>query len=344
MNSSYEIGTGRRSGRLARSAVAVALVGVLAACGGDTAEPDGAPASAGDGAWPVVIDHKYGSTSIPAAPTRVVTLGLSDQDTVLALGIKPVGAVDWFGERPFGNWAWVKDRWGGTQPEIVGERDEYDVEKIIELAPDLIIAQYSGMKKEQYDTLSKVAPVVAQSAKYEDYSTPWDEMTRTIGQALGKTEQVEQLLGDIDKRFADIRQQHPEFAQQTIVVADPSEPGMYAAFAKSDPKAQLLAEMGFKLSDQVEQAAGQDTAAVVSSERLDILDVDRLLLLATDESVEPRVRADPVFATLKVVTGGKAVFVPYMEPPIGAALSFVTVLSVPYAIDQLLPSLTKTGS
>jgi iron complex transport system substrate-binding protein len=31
-----------------------------------------------------------------------------------------------------------------------------------------------------------------------------------------------------------------------------------------------------------------------------------------------------------------------MEPPIGAALSFVTVLSVPYALDQLAPMLAKT--
>jgi iron complex transport system substrate-binding protein len=342
MHSPSKIVNGR-SGVLARTLLAVALTATVAACGGESAEPDAAAPSAASGAFPVTIEHKYGSTTVAKAATRVVTLGLSDQDTVLALGVTPVGAVDWFGERPFGNWAWTKDKWGSTPPEIVGERDDYQVEKIVALKPDLIIAQYSGMTQEQYTTLSKIAPVVAQSKKYDDYATPWDEMARVIGQALGQQPKVDELLAAIDTRLADIRKQHPEFATQTAVVADPSEPGTYAAFAKNDPKAQLLGEMGFKLSDQVEQLAGKEIAAVVSSERLDLLDVDRLVLLTADESVEPRVKADPVFAALKVAKEQRAVFVPYMEPPVGAALSFVTVLSVPYAIDQLLPMLVAPG-
>lgn len=37
------------------------------------------------------IDHKYGSTEISGIPKRVVTVGFSDQDAVLALGLVPVG-------------------------------------------------------------------------------------------------------------------------------------------------------------------------------------------------------------------------------------------------------------
>ncbi|MFK3979736.1 iron-siderophore ABC transporter substrate-binding protein [Micromonospora sp. NPDC050397] len=344
MHSPSKTVTRRRLGPLSRILLAVALTATVAACGGGSEEPEStASASAAPGAFPVTIEHKYGSTTVTKASSRVVTLGLSDQDTVLALGIKPVGAVDWFGERPYGNWAWTKDLWGSTPPEIVGERDEYNVEKIVALKPDLIVAQYTGMTQEQYTTLSKIAPVVAQSKQYDDYSTPWDEMAKVIGRALGAQPKVEQLLADIDKRLADIRAQHPEFATQTAVVADPSEPGTYAAFAKADPKAQLLAEMGYKLSDQVEQVAGKETAAVLSAERLDLLDVDRLVLLTTEPSVQARVKADPVYAALKVAKEDRAVFVPYMEPPVGAALSFVTVLSVPYAIDQLLPMLVAPG-
>ncbi|RKR85909.1 iron complex transport system substrate-binding protein [Micromonospora pisi] len=344
MRSPSKIVKGRRTGRWSRVLVAAALTATVAACGGGSEEPSGtASSSAAPGAFPVTIEHKYGSTTVTKASSRVVTLGLSDQDTVLALGIKPVGAVDWFGERPFGNWAWTKDLWGTTPPEIVGERDDYNVEKIVALKPDLIIAQYSGMTQEQYTTLSKIAPVVAQAKQYDDYATPWDEMAKVIGRALGAEPKVDQLLAAIDKRLTEIRQQHPEFATQTAVVADPSEPGTYAAFAKGDPKAQLLGEMGYKLSDQVEQLAGKEIAAVVSSERLDLLDVDRLVLLTADPAVEPRVKADPVYAALKVAKEGRAVFVPYMEPPVGAALSFVTVLSVPYAIDQLLPMLVAPG-
>ena len=333
----------RPPGRALSTVAVVALALTLGACGGDDGATPAAGSSAAAGAaFPVTIAHKYGSTTIEKAPSRVVTLGLSDHDAVLALGVVPVGVVDWFGERPYGNWPWVKDKWGGTPPQIVGERDEYQTEKIIALKPDLIIAQYSGMTQAQYTTLSKVAPVVAQIKEYPDYAAPWQDMSLVIGRALGQEAAMKQQLADIDKRFADVRTQNPAWAERTIAVADASEPGTYAAFAKTDPKAQLLADMGFKLAPAVDAAAGKETAAVLSAERLDILDVDQLVVLATDATVEPRVRADRAFAALNVVKNKRAVFVPYMEPPIGAALSFVTVLSVPYALDQLAPMLAKT--
>jgi iron complex transport system substrate-binding protein len=323
---------------------AVALALTLGACGGDSdpATPAAGASSAAGAAFPVTIAHKYGSTTIDKAPSRVVTLGLSDHDAVLALGVVPVGVVDWFGERPYGNWPWVKDRWGSTPPQIVGERDEYQTEKIIALKPDLIVAQYSGMTQAQYTTLSKVAPVVAQIKEFPDYAAPWKDMSLVIGRALGQEPAMTKLLADVDKRFADVRAQHADWAGKTAAVTDASEPGTYAAFAKTDPKAQLLADMGFKLAPAVDAAAGKETAAVLSAERLDILDVDQLVVLTGDDTVEPRVRADKAFAALNVVKNKRVVFVPYMEPPIGAALSFVTVLSVPYAIDQLVPMLAKT--
>lgn len=90
--------------RFLRVLLAIALV-PLAACGGGTSETPGAQSS-GQNGFPVTVTHKYGDTTIAKAPARVVTLGLSDHDPVLALGVKPVGAIDWFGERPYGKWPW----------------------------------------------------------------------------------------------------------------------------------------------------------------------------------------------------------------------------------------------
>ena len=41
----------------------------------------------------MTIDHAYGSTTIEEEPQRVATLGWSDQDHALALGVVPVGAT-----------------------------------------------------------------------------------------------------------------------------------------------------------------------------------------------------------------------------------------------------------
>jgi len=52
--------------------------------------------------------------------------------------------------------------------------------------------------------------------------------------------------------------------------------------------------------------------------------------------------AAAVLAPVLAGCGGRVMWVPYSEPAIGAALSFNTVLSIPYAIDQFVPLLEKS--
>ncbi|WP_436771775.1 iron-siderophore ABC transporter substrate-binding protein [Yinghuangia sp. YIM S09857] len=335
--------------RLASVAVAVAAALTLSSCGGgddDKAEtaPKADNAAAATGVFPVTVEHKYGGTEVKEAPKKIVTLGLSDHDTVLALGAKPVGSIEWFKEKPYGKWPWTKDLWGATTPQIVGERDEYNMEKILELDPDLIIAVYSGMKQEQYDTLSKIAPVVAQPKGHDDYAAPWQVMTRQIGKALGKTAETDALIGGIEARFKTVREQHPEFASQTLIVADSFEAGKYAAFTKTDPKAIFFQEMGFKLAPRIDENAQPGAnVAEFSSEKLDLLDSDRLVWVTSSTSANDRIKAEPLYAKLKVAQEKRDLFIPYENPDIGAAFSFNTVLSIPYAIDQVVPLLTAKG-
>jgi iron complex transport system substrate-binding protein len=319
--------------------VTTLAVALSAACS-NTQQPQGGSDTAGSSAFPVTVEHKYGSTTIKAEPKKIVTLGLSDQDTVLALGAKPIGAIDWFKEQPYGKWPWTKSLWGANPPTVVGERDEYNMEKIAALGPDLIIAQYSGMNKEQYDTLSKIAPVVAQPKEFEDYLAPWTVMTERIGTALGKQTQVKQLIDGVRAKFAALKAKHPEWASQTIAVADSFEPGKYAAFTKDDPKAAFFAELGFKLSDEVEKLAEPGwNVAEFSAERLDLLDVDRLIWVTSGPEHDARIKGEPLYQKLKVVTAKRDMFVPYQDPDVGAAFSFNTVLSIPYALEQIEPLL-----
>ncbi|MGW9453870.1 iron-siderophore ABC transporter substrate-binding protein [Streptomyces sp. NPDC055632] len=323
-------------------AVAVTAALVLSACGnGDEKtdpKPSAKPADSAAAAFPVTVDHKYGSTTIDAEPKKIVTLGLSDQDAVLALGLKPVGSVDWFKEQPYGKWPWAKDKWGSTPPQVVGERDEYNVEKIAALKPDLIIAQYSGMKKEQYDTLSKIAKVVAQPKGAEDYQASWQVMTRQIGKALGKGPETEKLIADVDARFKAVRDKHPEWKGKTVAVGEPYEPGKFSAFSPKDPKLIFLSEMGFTTSEAYRKALGKDNIADLSFERLDVMEADRTVWLGTAET-EAAMKGDPLYKKTKVNQEKRDLFLPYDSPDIGAALSFNTVLSIPYAIDQVVPKL-----
>ena len=70
-------------------------------------------------AFPVTVTHALGSTTIESEPQRVVTVGVTEQDTVLAVGVTPVGVTDWYGDQPYATWPWAQDELGDAQPEVL---------------------------------------------------------------------------------------------------------------------------------------------------------------------------------------------------------------------------------
>ena len=118
---------------------------------------------------------------MPAEPQRVVTVGVTEQDAVLALGVIPVGVTDWYGDQPFAVWPWAQDELGDGEPAVLSSADGLQFEEIAGLAPDLIIGTNAGMTQEDYDRLTKIAPTIAQSGDYSDYFEPWDVQTLAIG-------------------------------------------------------------------------------------------------------------------------------------------------------------------
>ncbi|MBB2912756.1 iron complex transport system substrate-binding protein [Streptosporangium becharense] len=331
----------------------LALTAVAAACGGAgepgeraaAASPSagtGTAAPGSGGAFPVRVEHLYGTTEIKKKPERIVTIGLSDHEPVLALGHKPVGVVDWFQRSPFTDWPWAKQAWGGAEPTVLGLREDgVKFEKLVTLKPDLIFAMYSGIQQEHYDQLSKIAPVVAQPKGYDPYAAPWQDITRLAGRALGEEAKAEQLITGIGEKFAQVRKENPQWAGKTAVAADSFKPGQYSAFQKGDPKSAFLAELGFTIPEEITKQAGTSNVAEFGSEGLNILEVDRLVWLTTGKEPWERIKNDKVYKELKVAKEGRDLFLTYQDPPIGAALSFNTVLSIPYAVDQVVPLLKK---
>ncbi|MBM7783358.1 iron-siderophore ABC transporter substrate-binding protein [Tenggerimyces flavus] len=334
-----------------------ALTLAAAGCGsggGGQASIDDKPtattdSAGGGGGFPVTIEHAKGKTTIEAKPERVVTVGYTDQEPLLALGIKPVGVMDWFGERPYGDWPWEKPLWGGTQPDIIGGGGEKpSLEKIAALDPDLIIGLYSGgddVDKTFYDKLTAIAPTVLNDAKYADYTTPWQEMTLVAGKATGQEDKAKQLIKDIEDRFAKVRQEHPEFAEQTAAVVDAgNSPKSYYPFASTDPRGQFMTNLGFKPSTELDAKIGKQFGIELSPEQLQLLEVDRLVLLINPKQAEA-LKKNQLFQQLKVAKEGRVIYLPYDEQDkVGASLAFNSVLSIPYGIDKLVPLLTaKTG-
>ncbi|WP_328308554.1 iron-siderophore ABC transporter substrate-binding protein [Streptomyces sp. NBC_00442] len=336
--------------RLAATAAAAALgVGLLAGCGSDASDSDKGDAAntpAASGAFPVTVEHAFGSTKIDKAPKRVVTVGYTDDQEVLAFGIKPVGMVDQYpnpsGRSPDVNtqWPWVKDKWGAAKPEVVMNNGDAgpNFEKIAALRPDLIVAVYSEIDKAAYDKLSQIAPTVGRTkTEKEPFSAPWQDNALQIAKALGKADEGKRMVEGIQDKLAGVKKAHPEFANQTAVALSWYKNSV-TPFTTTDVRGQLLTGMGFKGQTEIDKIAGSNFSTQLSPERMDLVDVDRVFAI-NDKADTDALKKDKLFSNLKVTKAGKVSYLLDSEgPAAGAAMSQATLLSLPYAIDQLVTS------
>lgn len=291
-------------------------------------------------AYPVSIAHKYGSTTLNKVPQRVVTLGMTDQDSFIALGTVPVATREWFGNVPGALFPWAKPLAGSAPlPKVL--KFELDFEAIAALNPDVIVALAAALSKEEYETLSRIAPTVAQPADVADWAISWQASTRTAGQVLGKAAEAEKLIAGVEKKFADVRKAHPAFAgKKAQVLSSWGWPSTYYAYSSQDARGRLMAGLGFAPVAALDKLAGTSFGASVSRERLDLVDLDLVIWMTSSPDEEKALRTDPAYTKLRVAREGRDFFLPENHPAY-AAFNFASVLSLPYALDALASAFDK---
>jgi iron complex transport system substrate-binding protein len=332
--------------RSALALVALAAAVAIVGCGGsapegETAGPTGVAKTDEAAPFPVTIEHKYGTTEFRAEPTRVVTVGFSEQDPVLALGVVPVGVREWFGEQPHATWPWARDELGNAEPEVLNMPfGELNFEAVAALQPDLIVAVHSGITKEEYETLSEIAPTLAQPGHYPDFGVPWQEQTRLIGRALGREERAEELVAEVEAQIAAVRQDHPEFEEATVAWASPAEgAGQYWAVGPTTPPMRFLASLGLEVPDELAEVIGEKDSEQISREQMGLLDADVLVWQVGSAEQRAAIENDPLYRRLDAAREGRAVFFVGLDDPLYGSLSFSTVLSLPFALEELVPIL-----
>jgi iron complex transport system substrate-binding protein len=313
-----------------------ALLGalLLSACGGGEPAP-AAPAPSGGGAtgaFPVSIEHDFGTTEVPAEPKRVVSLGYTDQDPILALDVVPVAIREWTGNKPSATWPWAAGKLNGQQPQVLNGAT-IDPETVLALDPDLIVAISAGLTREQYDQLSAIAPTIVQPKGVIPYGAAWQDSTRMIGKALGRADRAEQLVTDLEGRFAQVRAANPQLAGKKSMVAGVSTGGgQWFAYSSQDARGQFLTSLGMSVPEQIDQLAGQSFYTEVSLEQLNVLDQADVVawLDVTGGAPEAAIENVPGHENLKVFQQKK--LVPLTEEQ-GTAMSFSSVLSLPALLD-----------
>lgn len=307
------------------AAFAVLLL-ALAGCSTGAEEPPAASGEpAADGQFPVTLNHAFGATTIEQQPQRVVAIGYNEADFVMALGVQPIAEREFQGDFDWQKRAWLPQPPLGPTPEVLSGA-ELSVEQIAALQPDLILGVYSFLDRTTYDALSKIAPTVAQPTEDGSNAATWDEQTRITGQALGRTEQAEQVITETQKKFDEAKQAHPDFAGKNLKMAFYIE-GTPWDFGTDDLRAQLFEGLGFQVRPDSQE---------LSLEQQGQLDGDVIAVMGRTRA---EAEADPVFSAIPAVREGRVVYLGGFSTEFAGALGYSSPLSLPYAIDTVAPQL-----
>jgi iron complex transport system substrate-binding protein len=296
----------------ALAALAVGSALVLSGCAGTSAAPGASEGSTeAGGAFPVALSNVFGETTISAKPERVVTVDWGNQDVALALGVVPVAMpkVTYGDEDGDGLLPWTKDKLaelGAQTPVLMDETNGYDYEAIADAQPDVILAAYSGMTQEQYDTLSKIAPVVT----FQDvaWGTTWQDMTVLDGTALGLKDQAEQIVADKEKHITDEAAKYPAIAgkKSLLTYFDPTNLSTLGFYNTLDPRMGYLEEIGLAPSSYVasESAASKTFWFTPSTEQIENFADVQTMVAYGDDGMIAAMQADPLLSKIPAVANG----------------------------------------
>ncbi len=331
----------RRSAALAAALVAGALV--LAGCGsaaddaGRTAGTGTGSASADDAFEPVTITSALGDAVIESRPERVVTLGQGSAETAIALGVVPVGIEEYsWGSDDTGYLPWIYEAvtdLGADLPVQFTGDTELDIDAILELEPDLILAPWSGITQEQFDLLSDIAPTVA----YPDlpWSIDWDEQIETVATALGHADEAQGLIDGIEQEWSDAAAAHPEYAGVTFSFIYTTGPGTLGVFLPDEQRVAMVRGLGLTVDPVVstfEETEGTDSA-VIGLENADALaGSDLIFTFYSSEESRAEVLAQPLYQSIPAVARDSVVAP--SDQPFVTGSSIITPLTVPWSIEE----------
>lgn len=290
-----------------------------------------------DQTFPVTIKHRYGEIVIPEKPKRIVSIGFISHDFVLSLGVKPVALRRWYGKHPYGVWPWAQAALGDAKPTVMW--GSINVEQIAALKPDLIVGIMSGLTKEQYKFLSKIAPTLVGPVGSGAFDTPWQAHTRMVAKAVGHAEKAESLIRTLEQRIENIKDSHPQWQGMSASIWWAGNANLvYASF---DVRSRLLESFGFKTPRMIDEMvnAEYEFYATTSAEFLPKTDTDVLVWFDSSDN-RKRLKSLALRKTLKAWQEGREV---YMDALLSSAMAHSSPLSLNYVLDRLVPMLEQAS-
>ncbi|MFU7516375.1 siderophore ABC transporter substrate-binding protein [Clostridium sp. HCS.1] len=168
------------------SMVMLLLVGVVGCSTANTEE------AAKEENKTVVVTDQKGEVEVPVNPKNVVVLDLGSLDIMTKLGVEPVAL-------PKSSLPSYLEKYKDDKYVDLGSLKEFDLEKINEVEPDLIIIE--GRQESFYEDLKKIAPVLYLGTANSDIFTSVENNAKALGKVFNNEEGVTKELESINKRL-----------------------------------------------------------------------------------------------------------------------------------------------
>ncbi|MBV7438996.1 iron-siderophore ABC transporter substrate-binding protein [Aeromonas sp. sif2416] len=242
-----------------------------------------------------VIDANGKTQTVPAQPKRIVVLSELDLDTALTLGVQPVGTVNGRGQATLPRYLLDK---AGPDIAVVGDLDNPNLERLIDLEPDLILTNQT--KPELLSLLQEIAPTVVTG----NWGQPWKEVFSRSAQVMNKEAEGKAFLALYDARLQQARTQLAAHQGErlSIVRWNPKGPSYMhgGTFASSVVMEMGLARPPHQMGDK------SPHSPALSLESLNLLDADWLVigtLSASGDAVDAMQQAEqtPAFQQLGAI-------------------------------------------
>jgi iron complex transport system substrate-binding protein len=241
-------------------------------------------------ARPLKVQHALGESKVPGQAERPVTLTIDALDDTLALGVRPVRAAVPGGKLP----AYLRARARGV--EVVPAITRLDLYALDAAEPDVILGS-AVRQRAIYDRLRTIGPTVM-----SDYGgVGWKLNVRLHGEALGRTNDAEELLIAYDRRSGRVRRKigpRPGDTEVSVALVTPTEVRI----------AGLDSFAGSVLGDlRVSRPPSQERSRAVSQSQIAAVDGDVLLLAVARGASDAlrRLEARPEWRRLRPVRSGR---------------------------------------
>ena len=333
--------------RLFAGFAAATLAISLAACSPNSADDtntnEGSTGEDSAQAFPVTIEHAFGSTTIEKKPEKIATIAWNNHEVPLALGLVPVGMekVTWGDDDDNGMLPWVEEALedlGADTPVLFDATDGIPFEAVANTQPDVILAAYSGLTQEDYDQLSQITGVVA----YPElaWGTSLEDTVLVNSKALGMEQEGQQLVKELDTEIAAALDKHPSLkgTKPVFVFIDNSDMSKIGIYTELDPRQGFLIDHGFGAASILDEHKDTETFYVeVSAENPEAFDdVDFLIVYGSDDPAENAAslkawQGDALLSRIPAIADGHVVFLG--NGPIAAAAN-PSPLSVKWGIED----------